>query len=186
MKPNEVAVRKQARVMALTTALGLAIIIPSLVTSAATEDEQPACHAPEWDTHADVGLFTSEPTEIQAASGADGAPRLEINRLYLLRLSPTDSVHFAKGATGRSGGKAGLVSFSVATPGLYRITLDTAAWIDVVAPAGDVLEPSAFHGWHGCALFRKSLQFDIKSTRTHVLQLSGTDATQLRLALHRN
>ena len=58
-----------------------------------------------------------------------------------------------------------------ATPGVYKMTIASEGWIDVV-DAGQFLHPKGFSGAVGCAEARKSVKFDLP-VRPVDIQLSG-------------
>ncbi len=73
----------------------------------------------------------------------------------------------------------GMVRFSVAQPGTYRVALGTAAWIDVVA--GGEAGASSAHG-HGpaCTGIRKIVDFALQPG-DYTIQLSGSAAPEATL-----
>jgi len=67
---------------------------------------------------------------------------------------------------------AGLLVFSVSRDGMYRVSADTALWIDVLD--GDTtLERTQLNRRLGCGRVHKSLGFSLRAGVTYWLQLSG-------------
>ncbi len=58
-----------------------------------------------------------------------------------------------------------------ATPGVHKITISSAGWVDVV-DGGKFLHPAAFSGAISCEGARKSVKFDLPS-RPIAIQFSG-------------
>ena len=66
-----------------------------------------------------------------------------------------------------------------ATPGIYKITMSSYAWIDVM-DGGKFLSPTGFSGAAGCEGARKSVKFDLPA-RPLDLQISGVSDSKLSL-----
>jgi hypothetical protein len=64
-----------------------------------------------------------------------------------------------------------------AKPGVYRLTLSSGAWVDVL-DGGAYLHPIAFSGAKDCEGARKSVKFDLPS-RPLALQFSGVPGDQI-------
>jgi hypothetical protein len=64
-----------------------------------------------------------------------------------------------------------------AKPGVYRVTISSEGWIDVL-DGGAYLHPTAFTGATACDGARKSVKFDLPS-RPLALQLSGVPRDQI-------
>ena len=64
-----------------------------------------------------------------------------------------------------------------AKPGVYRVTISSAAWIDIL-DGGAYLHPRAFTGAKDCDGARKSVKFELPS-RPLALQFSGVPRDQI-------
>ena len=64
-----------------------------------------------------------------------------------------------------------------AKPGVYRVTISSAAWIDIL-DGGAYLHPRAFTGARDCDGARKSVKFELPS-RPLALQFSGVPRDQI-------
>lgn len=73
----------------------------------------------------------------------------------------------------------GMVRFSVAQPGTYRVALGTAAWIDVVTGGGTVASSAHGHG-PACTGIRKIVDFALQPG-DYTIQLSGSAAPEATL-----
>jgi hypothetical protein len=67
---------------------------------------------------------------------------------------------------------AGQVTFRVASAGTYRVALDSAMWIDVVAGTAAIASTTHGHG-PACSGVRKMVDFALRLGR-YVIQLSGS------------
>ncbi len=79
------------------------------------------------------------------------------------KFAPSNAGHFALGAP--------------AKPGVYKITIASEAWIDVV-DGGEYLHPLAFSGALGCDGARRSLKFELPAHPVD-LQFSGVRAGEI-------
>jgi hypothetical protein len=66
-------------------------------------------------------------------------------------------------------------------PGIYKITLSSAGWIDVVQD-GHQLKSTAASGATGCDGVRKSVKFDLAAT-PFTIELSGIEANTIGIAI---
>jgi hypothetical protein len=80
------------------------------------------------------------------------------------------------------GSYAGLLKLPPVSSGTLRVTLNEAAWIDVV-DGTHVLESVRHTGSHGCSLVRKSVEFSVRHERPLLLQISGSTEGSIALAV---
>lgn len=110
-----------------------------------------------------------------AATTAGTAARasLPLGQAAQLRLTPTPGVRFAirPEKSGPPASNGGLASFTVTRPGIYRVTLGSGAWVDVVRDGK--ASASIAHG-HGpaCSSIRKMVDFRLMPGR-YLLQVAG-------------
>ena len=110
---------------------------------------------------------------------------LDVDRLYLLTLSPQKTVKFAAPPSKKmpaAANSAGLVHFRIAKPGQYRVSADVALWIDVVAD-GKVIPSLDFSSAHDCTAPRKVVVYDLPATQALTVQLSGSSEAQAHITL---
>ncbi|WP_375427185.1 homogentisate 1,2-dioxygenase [uncultured Sphingomonas sp.] len=155
----------------LTTTLALSL---TATAPAQTKSPEPKCVAttpalpPEF-----AGWLDRTP--LTAATTAPAATRatLTVGKAAQLRLSPTPAVRFAlrPERPAAPDTHAGLVAFTIARPGTYRVALGAGMWIDLVRDGRAV--PSTTHR-HGppCGGIRKTVDFRLTPGR-HLIQLSG-------------
>ncbi|MFT4026796.1 MAG: hypothetical protein QM676_08360 [Novosphingobium sp.] len=74
-------------------------------------------------------------------------------------------------------GKAGMVSFTVATPGTYRVALGAGAWVEVVRDGKAARSVAHGHGPE-CSGIRKIVDFQLAPGR-YVLQLTASDMPEV-------
>ncbi|MGA2779618.1 MAG: hypothetical protein ABSF94_18855 [Steroidobacteraceae bacterium] len=165
--------------LAATMAIGLG------TNRAAAQDLGASCQAPDWNMAAEVATFKSTAENVPAGGAVGSLPPLELGVLYVLKLRPQTEVSYLQASNKKSLVQAplgGLTSFAVAKPGVYRITVDSPLWIDVVGPAGTIA-PSAFTGWHDCRLFRKSVEYTLPGPESYVLQFSEATPELVRVVI---
>ena len=133
------------------------------------------------DVSHELAVAKQTPAPMTAAANADQhVPRLELAKLYQVKLSAQSGVTFAL-APGRAkvseGAQAGLVRFHTAAPGRYRVALSSGHWIDIV-DGEQRSESSDFQRAHGCERPHKIVEFVLPGGKDLTLQLSGSpDAT---------
>jgi hypothetical protein len=110
---------------------------------------------------------------------------LLVDTLYELKLAPqgtvTYSVKPAKPTLDDST-QGGFVRFHVAQSGLYRISITSGHWIDVIE-GEQVIKSKDFQGSRGCARPHKIVEFDLPAHKDLVLQLSGSTDPSVTLAI---
>lgn len=72
---------------------------------------------------------------------------------------------------GKPATHGGLASFTVATPGTYRVALGAGAWVDVVRDGKAVASVAHGHG-PACSTIRKMVDFRLTPGR-YLLQIAG-------------
>lgn len=155
-------------------------------TALAAGASDPCTHF-AWNVTRELRLFASTPARWTAGKTAAAAPHLRPGKLYELSLSPQDQVHFALSPGKKAladGAYAGLADLRVPAAGLYRISLDTPFWIDVVAD-GKLLAAQNFTGNHQCRRprsLRKLVEFQLPAGKV-LVQLSGGPWKQVRVAV---
>jgi hypothetical protein len=145
--------RRSARLLALL-ALGLA-------ARCALADEDP-CARFSWNIAHERALFATAPVSLAAGRDASSTPPGK--------------------KTSIEGAHAGLARLRLQQPGVYRVSVDRAAWIDVVAD-GSMIESADFQGRPGCLAPHKIVQYSLPAGRKLVLQLSAAAGLRLRLAI---
>ena len=145
------------------------------------------CDGFKWAVHAERALFAQSPHIVVTGTTPKAAPTIAMDHLQQLNLSAQSDVTFAAPPGNKKsvpGGYAGLVHFSTPSAGVYRISADQPAWIDVVA-AGAVIAAKDFEGQKGCSAPHKVVQFLLPASSDLVLQVSGAKLPAVKLALTR-
>ncbi|MCZ8131262.1 MAG: hypothetical protein O9284_08145 [Steroidobacteraceae bacterium] len=187
-RPREQGLSPALLLAATLFAAGLpvALAVPHDRALAAEPTSVPAgCGEFTWNLEREIELFAAPGQPLAAAVEPRGAPRVEPNRLYALSLAPQERVTFAAPPGKerlRDGARAGLVAVVVPTAGLWRVTIDDGAWIDVVR-ADVVVESNRFQGRSACPRFRKSVEYTLPAGETMLIQLSGGTDAEVRLAV---
>jgi len=149
---------------------GAAMPAPAAQSCPATPDALPAALA-GW----------AAPVAMAAATSGDAAEAtLTLGQAADLALSPTPQISYPvrPERPGGSVSHGGIVRFVVEQAGVYRVAIDSAAWIDVIAQ-GQRLE-SVAHG-HGpdCSGIRKMVDFRLEPG-TYLLAIAGNGTPGLR------
>jgi len=104
------------------------------------------------------------------------APLVKVDKLYELELSPQAAVTYSANPakpTLNDSAQGGLVRFHTDKAGLYRVSITTGHWIDVVN--GDQLIRSKdFSGSRECPRPHKIVEFELPANKDLVLQFSGS------------
>jgi hypothetical protein len=147
--------------------------------------EVDGCAHFSWDVSHELAVLKQAPQALTAAVKPDGAAAAQIERLYELKLAPQESVTYAA-AAGKAGADEGAhggrVHFSVPSAGVYRISLTTRHWIDVVAD-GQIIKSRDFQGARGCDRPHKIVEFELPAGRQLTLQFSGAAAPSVQVAI---
>jgi hypothetical protein len=136
----------------------------------AAADEPTGCDAFKWPLDHERAALASpgKPAVVNGgALTADAAATLK-----LAPLAEAGLPHAPERAPKSAQSYAGHFALAApAKPGIYKITIASEAWIDVI-DSGEFLHPKAFSGALGCEGARKSVKFDLPA-RPLDLQLSG-------------
>jgi hypothetical protein len=170
---------RRHRFVAACIVLGLAV---AAIGARADED---ACAGFSWNVAHERALFAGAPQMITAGREPAAAPMLTPERLLQLQLTPQDQVVMLL-ASGKmaplAGAFAGLARLQPLAPGSYRVSMDQAAWVDVIAD-GHLLGPADFQGRPGCAAPHKIVQYLLPAAHELVLQFSAAATRELRVTI---
>jgi len=138
------------------------------------------CAAFTWDVRHERTLFSQPPRPLAAGSTLATAPAAVTDQLYALQLKGQAEVTFpaTPGTRPKTGAAyAGLVRLTVGAAGVYRISLDQAVWVDVIAN-GSIVPAKDHQGRPGCNAPHKIVEFVLPARTPVTLQFSaGTVAT---------
>ncbi len=171
------------RLLKTAMVLGVLVVMPPL-TQAAEPAMVAGCTGFRFNLDHELKLFSAEPEKIEAASGPE-AKMLEPDTLYVASLDNQSAVRFVVApdkVTVAEGSYAGLFQVSTGRAGRMRVTLDEAAWIDVI-DKGRALTSIQHTGSHDCKLLRKSVEFAVEPGSKPVIQISGSTDKEIRLAI---
>ena len=136
-----------------------------------------ACGTFTWDVKHERALFAMQPHALPAGRAPGSAPHLRAAELYELMLAPDAQVTFVV-APGRKTPKpdshAGLARIEIRKAGMYRVSVDQPAWVDIVAD-GKAIGSKDFQGKRGCTAPHKVVEFVLPESRNLVLQLSNAN-----------
>jgi hypothetical protein len=163
--------------------LAVAAVVASQTAFAA--DAQDCTHF-TWNVAHELAVMQQTPQMLAAGTKPDAqAPRVELDRLYELRLSAQGAVTYALAparATVADDARGGVVRSRVARAGLYRISLGGRHWVDVV-DGGQFIKSRDFQGSHDCERPHKIVEFELPAARDLLLQFSGSGEESLLVAI---
>jgi molybdate transport system substrate-binding protein len=143
------------------------------------------CSEFRFDMSEDLKLFAGVPQKIAAGAAGGSAPAIQSGQLYETELVSQTKVRFASPpgkTTVAEGSYAGLLKLPPVSSGTVRVTLNEAAWVDVV-DGTHVLESVRHTGSHDCSLVRKSVEFSVRPEGALLLQISGSTEENISLAV---
>jgi hypothetical protein len=148
--------------------------------------EADGCSHFTWDVTHELAVMKQAASPVAAATKPGSqVPLLEIDKLYELKLSAQSAVSYSASPakpTLNDSAQGGLVRFRVKKAGLYRISITSGHWIDVVD--GDKpVKSKDFQGSRGCARPHKIVEFDLPANKELVLQLSGATDSSVTTAI---
>jgi hypothetical protein len=169
--------RAHVLVSIITIGMAWAGTVPALAA-----DE---CTGFKWDVSKEHALFGGTAVTLVSGKDATTAPTIDVNRLYLLQLTPQTAVAFTVPPGKKVPAEdayAGLVVLKLAAPGNYRVSVDVPLWIDVVAN-GKLEAPVDYQGQQQCSAPHKIVEFDLSDASKFVVQISSSNTTNVRLSV---
>lgn len=160
-------------------------ILVARSSQAQAREEQPTCSSPVtlpaalsgWNSHGTVGSA--------AAADALDEARLQIGKAATASLRHLADVRFvtAPDRPGDAASYAGMLRFVIPEPGQYRVSLGSAAWIDVLTNGKAMTSAPQGHG-PDCSGIRKMVDFTL-AAGPHVLQLSRSVDSSVKVMVSR-
>ena len=153
-------------------------MLAGYAAASVADDASVDCQASGWDMGRELKAYAGEAGRVAAGTATWNTPVLWADTLYAVALRPQSEVHFVQespNAPRAAASMGGLARFTVLSGGRYRVTVDTALWIDAVDATG-MVGPSNYIAWHQCPEFRKTVEFKLQAGQSIVLQLSGAAA----------
>jgi hypothetical protein len=164
--------------------LALCVFVVSS-TSAMGQDADGCAHF-TWDVTHEVAVMKQPAVSVAASSSADSpTPVIEVDKPYDLELFSQAVIRFAvKPAkpTLNDSAQGGIVRFHTSKSGLYRVSITSGHWIDIV-DTGQLIRSRDFQGSRGCARPRKIVAYQLPANRDLLLQLSGGTESIVTLAV---
>lgn len=144
------------------------------------------CDDVRWDVATERALFmTAHGTGVAAGQVTSAAPGVLVGELLEVALHPQESVQLAAPPSKvmlADGLFAGLLRLRIPAAGRYRIAVDERAWIDVV-DAARVINSSEFSGAATCTKPAKIVLFDLPSSESLWLQISGATSARVNVTI---
>jgi len=145
----------------------------------------PDCPNTSWDVAHEVSVFKEAATHISAGLAADGAPRLDLNKLYQATLAPVERVTLPATTkpSQRHDSNAGMFALEVPESGSYRVSMDGPFWVEAIGAEGPITS-TGFQGRQVCLMIHKIIEFPLLAGRI-TLQISGATSS-VKLAVTRS
>jgi hypothetical protein len=158
----------------------------ALLATPVRAEEGHDCSHFSWDVSHELKIMKQTAVSLAAATQpGTQVPVVKIDTLYELKLSPqstvTYSVRPAK-PTLNDSAQGGLVRFHTGRAGLYRVSITSGHWIDLVA-GQQLLKSKDFSGSRECARPHKIVEFELPANQELVLQFSGSTDTSVITAI---
>jgi molybdate transport system substrate-binding protein len=140
------------------------------------------CSGFAFDLSREIELLGAKPHSVTAAMTSAKAVALQAGKAYRVALVARDRVKFAVPAgkdKTQAKAYAGILRLTpVAGRSTVRVTLNPAAWVDLVG-RGKALESTRYTGSRDCAQVRKSVEFTVEPGVPLTLQLSDAAAASI-------
>lgn len=163
----------------LGAGLTVAVALSGSTEAAALEASRPieemrgGCDHYALNVQRELAAMTSAPGKLTALAGRGTAPAIgPAWQPLTVSLQQTGQVALAN-TPKRPGPNAGLVAFTVPDDGVYRISADSAAWIEVVDDLARV-EPFQFEMQTGCPILFKTIRYRLRRGVNYWLELSAS------------
>lgn len=157
----------------------------AVLATAALADDAGGCSHFSWDVSHELKVMKQTAAPLTAATKPDQAPAIQIDKLYELKLAAQSAVTYsikpAKPASSDSA-QGGLVRFHVDKAGLYRVSITSGHWIDVV-DGEQLVKSKDFSGSHDCPRPHKIVEFELPANKDLVLQFSGSTDSSVMTAI---
>jgi hypothetical protein len=147
----------------------------------AFSDDADGCSHFSWDVSHELKVMKQTAAPVTAATKPGSqVPLIRIDKLYELKLSAQSAVTYSANPakpTLNDSAQGGLVRFHTDKAGLYRVSITSGHWIDVV-DGEQLVKSKDFSGSRECARPHKIVEFELPANKDLVLQFSGsTDAS---------
>ena len=144
-------------------------------------DDAEGCSHFSWDVSHELKVLKQTAAPVTAATKPGSqVPLIRIDKPYELKLSAQSAVTYSANPakpTLNDSAQGGLVRFHTDKAGLYRVSITSGHWIDVV-DGEQLVKSKDFSGSRECARPHKIVEFELPANKDLVLQFSGsTDAS---------
>jgi hypothetical protein len=143
------------------------------------------CDGFTWNVSHERAVFATPAAAVTAAVAAGPTPTLEVDKLYVVALTPQDKVNFVMAPAKKAladGAYAGMVKLHIPTAGKYRVSMSDGFWIDVITE-GKFAPTDDFTGSHECHAPRKIVQYPLPAGNDLVLQFSNATSPSVTVAV---
>lgn len=160
-------------------------LVGCLIAAPALAQEPAGCDKFKWPIDKERSLLTSKDVPTVASGGNLASPLPAAVTVTLVPFADAKLPTAPERAPRLPTSFAGFIQ--IAAPGrdgIYKISLSSEAWIDVVQ-AGHVVKSQGFSGAIACEGIRKSVKFDLKA-EPFAVQLSNVPANSIGVAITRD
>jgi len=151
----------------------------------AMEEMQGDCTNFSWNMKRELELWQAKPAVVQANSKVSALPAVELSVRSEVALVVHPSVVFAVPPQKDRGGPdkySGLVAFTPAKDGFYRVSAGSGVWIDAVVGSA-IVNSARFEMQTKCTSIFKSVAFELKGGKPVTLQINGSATPSVGLLI---
>jgi len=159
----------------------IAVLVASTIAAPVRAQEPAGCDKFKWPIDQERSLLTGKTATVSSGTDVGSANPVAVT-IALVPFADAKLPSPPERAPRLAVSYAGFIQVG-APPraGIYKITLSSEAWIDVVQ-AGHLVKSQTFSGATGCEGIRKSVKFDLKA-EPFAIQLSNVPANSIGVAI---
>jgi hypothetical protein len=166
--------------MAMRTAI--TVLVGCLIAAPVLAQEPAGCDKFKWPIDKERSLLTSKDARTMASGSTAASPLPVAMTVTLVPFADAKLPATPERAPRLPTSFAGFIQIAApAHDGMYKISLSSEAWIDVVQ-AGHVVKSRGFTGATACEGIRKSVKFDLKA-EPFAVQLSNVQTNSIGVAI---
>jgi hypothetical protein len=169
-----------------TALLPIYVIVGATAITVPVYAEEDDCSHFSWNVSHELAVMKQKPESVSAATTPGSQlPLLKVDHVYELKLSPQAGISFSAPPvkpTLNDSAQGGLARLRVPKAGVYRISISSGHWIDVVS-GQQIIKSKDFQGSRGCERPHKIVEFELPANTDLVIQFSGSTETSVAAAI---